>query len=374
MGGNNITSQPPFPRIRKVIPLSIRPMDIEEFRWTVLRWFERHGRKDLPWQNPKTPYRVWISEIMLQQTRVATVAPYFERFMARFPDVGSLAAAELDEVLALWAGLGYYARARHLHRTAECLVTRHNGQFPAKLDILMRLPGIGRSTAGAIVSLGMGLRAPILDGNLKRVLSRYAALEGWPGAVAIERELWRLSDIYTPDERVGDFNQAMMDLGATVCVKRTPDCDNCPLRTGCLSLRHGLVDAIPAPKPRQSLPIRHRLMLMLENPRGEVYLEKRPPVGLWGGLRSFPEFAADGELEAWCAERGVNTGRLERLPRRRHTFTHFHLDFIPVRVPVDSDDRAVAEPGGHGWFRPDAAGGLPAPVRRLLADIGLLQD
>lgn len=345
-------------------------MRAETFQAAVLDWFDRNGRKDLPWQRPRTPYRVWVSEVMLQQTQVATVVPYFERFTARFPDVGTLAAADLDEVIALWAGLGYYARARHLHRAALCLMERHNGRFPANLEALMNLPGVGRSTAGAILSLGMGERASILDGNLKRVLCRYAGLEGWPGEARINRELWNLSEAYTPAERVADYNQAMMDLGALVCVKRNPGCETCPLKKGCRSHRLGLVDAIPAPKPRRTLPVRRCLMLMLQNPNGEFYLEKRPPMGLWGGLQSFPEFSEESELRAWCAERRIDASRLERLRQRRHTFTHHHLDFVPILVRAEWPAGSVAEEAGNGWFRPEAVGGVPTPVRRLLAEMG----
>lgn len=343
--------------------------EAEAFGLRVLEWFERHGRKDLPWQQERTPYRVWISEIMLQQTQAATVVPYFRRFLARFPDIRSLAAAELDEVMALWAGLGYYARARHLHRTARSLQERHAGEFPADLELLTKLPGIGRSTAGAILSLGMGLRAPILDGNVKRVLCRYAGLRGWPGEARIQRELWRLSEVYTPADRVAEHNQAMMDLGATVCTRYQPACGQCPLQSGCTCFRLDLAASVPAPKPRPSLPVRRCWMLVLETAEGEVYLERRPPAGIWGGLRSVPEFAGEQALRNWCIERRIDTSRLERLPERRHTFTHFHLDFVPIRIRTEPA-AAVAEDGGHGWFRPETAGGLPTPIRRLLADIG----
>lgn len=345
-------------------------MQIEAFRAALLAWFDRHGRKHLPWQTERTPYRVWVSEIMLQQTQVATVIPYFERFMARFPDVATLAEGSLDDVIALWAGLGYYARARNLHRAARCVAERHGGDFPADTDALQALPGIGRSTAGAILSLGFGLRAAILDGNVKRVLCRYAGLEGWPGEARADRDLWRLSEAHTPESRVADYNQAMMDLGATVCVKRSPTCGACPLQTGCRALRLDLIDAIPAPKPRQALPVRHVFMLVLHNGNGEVYLEKRPPTGIWGGLWSLPEFEGEADLIAWCARRHLDSSGLERLGQRRHTFSHYHLDFVPVIVRAAPSAGAVAEDGGPGWFRPDEAAGLPAPVQRLLREIG----
>jgi A/G-specific adenine glycosylase len=345
-------------------------MQTEQFRADLLAWFDRHGRKTLPWQIDRDPYRVWISEIMLQQTQVATVVPYFERFMARFPDVAALAAAHADEVLALWAGLGYYARARNLHRAAGRVMERHGGEFPADLEALQDLPGVGRSTAGAILSLGLGRRAPILDGNVKRVLCRFAGLEGWPGEARIDRELWRLSELYTPAERVADYNQAMMDLGALVCVKRNPVCAACPLQAGCVARRKGLAEAIPAPKPRREQPVRRCLMLALLNGRGEVWLEKRPPAGIWGGLRSLPEFESEADLLGWCAGRRIDTTGIERLPQRRHTFSHYHLDFVPMVVRADPPARTIAEDGGAGWFRPEEADGLPAPVKRLLQEIG----
>jgi A/G-specific adenine glycosylase len=344
-------------------------MEIQQFRAEVLAWFDRYGRKTLPWQIARNPYRVWISEIMLQQTQVATVVPYFERFMARFPDVATLAAAPVDEVIALWAGLGYYARARNLHKAAKVLMERHGGKFPKDLEALQALPGIGRSTAGAILSLGLGLRAAILDGNVKRVLCRYAGLAGWPGETRIDRELWRLSETCTPAERVADYNQAMMDLGAMVCVKRAPACGTCPLASGCVARREGLTEAIPAPKPRREQPVRRCLMLVLLNGRGEVWLEKRPPVGIWGGLRSLPEFEDEADLKDWCQRQNIGTAGWERLPERRHTFSHYHLDFTPVLLRAAPPGSAVAEDTGAGWFRPEAAEGLPAPVRRLLRDL-----
>lgn len=341
----------------------------EQFSQAVLAWFDRHGRKHLPWQIGPNPYRVWVSEIMLQQTQVATVIPFFERFMARFPEVAALAAADVDDVIALWAGLGYYARARNLHRAARCVVERHGGRFPEDIEALRALPGIGRSTAGAILSLGMGQRAPILDGNVKRVLCRYAGLKGWPGETRIDRELWRLSDLYTPAERVSEYNQAMMDLGAMVCLKRGPFCTACPLRADCAARRDGLTEAIPAPRPRQTPPVRRCLMLVLRNGLGEVWLEKRPPAGIWGGLRSLPEFESEIDLLSWCAGKHIDAPRIERLPERRHTFSHYRLDFVPVIVRADPPFRNIAEDSGHGWFRPEQAHGLPAPIKRLLLEI-----
>jgi A/G-specific adenine glycosylase len=332
----------------------------------ILAWFDRHGRTGLPWQVDRTPYKVWVSEIMLQQTQVATVIPYFQRFLARFPDVAALAAANLDEVIALWAGLGYYARARNLYKAAQQVVSLHGGVFPADSEALAALPGVGRSTAGAILSLGWGGQAPILDGNVKRVLARHAGLAGWPGESRVLRELWRLAEERTPGPRVADYNQAMMDLGALVCLPRSPACGECPVRGDCAAYRQGLTALIPAPKPRRSLPVRECWMLVLQRDNGEVFLERRPPVGIWGGLLSLPEFDGETALRAWCAGRGLGAARVEALARRRHTFSHFHLDFVPALVRAEPS--AVAEQGGT-WCLPAAAEGLPAPVQKLLADI-----
>ncbi|RMF13376.1 MAG: A/G-specific adenine glycosylase, partial [Gammaproteobacteria bacterium] len=255
-----------------------------EFAHSVLQWFDRHGRHDLPWQHPRTPYRVWVSEIMLQQTQVATVIPYFERFMTAFPTLEALADATEDEVLALWAGLGYYARGRNLRRAAVQLVEEGRRTLPDTLDGLMALPGIGRSTAGAILSMGFGIRAPILDGNVKRVLCRHEAIEGWPGERRVEQQLWELSESLTPRDRVDDYTQAIMDLGATVCTRSRPACDLCPLRATCQARQKGLETVLPHPRPRRTLPERHATALILLDAEGRCLMEKRPSPGIWGGL------------------------------------------------------------------------------------------
>ena len=342
-------------------------MHPEAFQSAVLDWFDRAGRKNLPWQAEPTPYQVWVSEIMLQQTQVGTVIPYFLRFMQRFPSLQALAAAAEDEVLGHWAGLGYYARARNLRKAAQIVVRERGGELPADVDGLAALPGIGRSTAGAILSLGLGLRAPILDGNVKRVLSRYAAVEGWPGEAQTARELWHLSEQLTPQARVADYTQAMMDLGATLCTRGQPDCPRCPLREGCLALRLGLAGELPTPRPKKTLPARRCWMLVLRDEEGGFYLQKRPPAGIWGGLWSFPEFDAPDEAAAWCVLRGIAAG-LEALPQRRHTFSHYHLDYTALLGQAGQPAR-VAE-AGAGWFKPGAASALPTPVRRLMLELG----
>jgi len=344
---------------------------VDTFSAAVLDWWDRHGRKDLPWQTNPTAYRVWVSEIMLQQTRVATVIPYYQRFMERFPDVRSLAEATQDEVLHLWSGLGYYARARNLHAAAKRVCSRHGGRFPDDMDSLTELPGIGRSTAGAILSLARGIRQPILDGNVKRVLARAFAVDGWPGRAAVQRELWALAERLTPHERVGDYTQAMMDLGATVCTRSRPACTACPWRSHCLALAQERVGELPAPRPKRDMPVRQTRMLLLHDGDGRLLLEKRPPAGLWGGLWSLPECPADATVEDWCRQRlGLQVHAPRIHPPLRHGFSHFHLDITPVEARVDRKVLAIMDEGRICWYNlraPDARG-LAAPIRRLIDD------
>ncbi|WP_295541273.1 A/G-specific adenine glycosylase [uncultured Thiohalocapsa sp.] len=349
------------------------------FAAALLAWFDAHGRKDLPWQRPATPYRVWVSEIMLQQTQVAVVIPYFERFMARFPDLAALAAADQDAVLHLWSGLGYYARARNLHKAARMMMTAHGGELPRGMAALTALPGIGRSTAGAIRSLAHGEREPILDGNCKRVLARCFAVPGWPGKSAVLNTLWRLADELTPEvPSVGAYNQAMMDLGATLCTRAAPACGRCPLAVRCVALHRGAQRDYPAPKPRRAHPVRRTCLLLVVDPQGRLLLERRAPTGVWGGLWVPPALAgaelhqpvADAAVD-WCRRRlGAAPQRLEMLAARRHSFTHFHLDIDAalLRLPATSD--RVGDAPGSRWVDPMQPGdlGLPAPIRRLLDD------
>jgi len=339
------------------------------FQRRLLAWFDRHGRHDLPWQRNPTPYRVWVSEIMLQQTQVKTVIPYYRRFMQRFRGVRALADAPVDEVMHLWTGLGYYARARNLHRAAQVIRDEHGGRFPRDIELLTSLPGVGRSTAGAILALSAGQHHAILDGNVKRVLTRFHAVEGWPGETAIARELWALSERFTPARRCADYTQAIMDLGATVCTRSRPACDACPVAAGCQGRAQGSPEAYPTPKPRASLPVRETVMLVLEDPKGRVLLERRPPVGLWGGLWSLPECAPGTDVRAWCRERlGLAVGECGERPGLRHTFSHFHLDIRVLHARAVCADLGVMEADGRVWYntrRPDARG-LSAPVKRLL--------
>ena len=344
-------------------------MPAADFAARLLRWFDNHGRKDLPWQQQPTPYRVWVSEIMLQQTQVLTVIPYYQRFIQRFPSLTALADAQLDEVLHHWSGLGYYARARNLHKAARQVRDEFGGRFPERLEDLVQLPGIGRSTAGAILSLACGQRHPILDGNVKRVLARYHALEGWPGKTAILNQLWSLSEAATPTSRVADYNQAMMDLGATVCVRGRPVCDSCPLQTTCEACQQGRQQALPAPRPRRDLPVRAVQMLMLLSPEQEVFLEKRPPIGIWGGLWSFPEFDSREALQSWCDKGHIRpAAEAEIWPVVRHSFSHYHLDITPCCIKLQKPMGSVMDAGRGVWYKLPHSGalGLAAPVQRLL--------
>ncbi len=347
-----------------------------DFAHRLLGWFERHGRHDLPWQQQRTPYRVWVSEIMLQQTQVATVIPYFERFMARFPGIEILATADLDAVLACWSGLGYYARARNLHRAAQIVRNEHEGRFPEDIEQVQALPGIGRSTAGAILSLALGQYHAILDGNCKRVLARYFAQGGWPGKSNVLSVLWGHAERLTPRQRSADFNQAMMDLGATVCSRSRPGCDSCPLAADCRARIEGRQADFPGRKPKKAIPVRSTIMLMACNPAGEILLQRRPPTGIWGGLLSLPELPTGADIRNSCNEHwGLQVSVESRWPVLRHTFSHFHLDITPVQIRLDAPTDCVMEGASWVWYNiakdnptlgDVASGGLPAPVTRLL--------
>lgn len=349
------------------------PLDAARFSDLVLSWFDGNGRRDLPWQSDPSPYRVWVSEIMLQQTQVAVVIPYFERFMARLPTLTALATVPLDVVLHLWSGLGYYARARNLHRAAAIVLSEHRGDLPTDLAQLQTLPGIGRSTAGAILSLALGQRQAILDGNVKRVLARCFAVPGWPGRAQVLAELWDLAERCTPGERVAAYNQAMMDLGATLCSRSVPACERCPLASGCVALALGDIASFPAPKPRREVPVRQVCMLVLHNAAGEVLLERRPLVGIWGGLWSFPECPPGSDPTDWCRMHlGVGPARVEKLSPRRHSFSHFRLDILPLRLDLESSPAGVADGERRLWYDPRRTSplGLAAPVARLLEESG----
>lgn len=345
----------------------------EIFQQLVLTWFDKHGRKNLPWQHPRTPYRVWLSEIMLQQTQVTTVIPYFEKFIAHFPQIEILAQASLDLVLSLWAGLGYYARARNLHRTAQIVTQHYQGQFPETLAALQQLPGIGRSTAGAILALGFNQAAPILDGNVKRVLARIHALPGWPGIPSVNQAFWSLATQYTPQAQAAAYTQAMMDLGSLVCTRSQPHCKRCPLSAHCLAYAQGQTQAYPTAKPRKTLPIRRMQYLILVNAHQEILLEKRPPIGIWGGLWSLPECSPEVDITVWCQTHyHCHLKMLSPQPPLRHSFTHFHLEILPVICTVQHwnpplQDNAILHWHTQAqWQRK----GLAAPIKKLLIAYG----
>jgi A/G-specific adenine glycosylase len=341
------------------------------FAPALLAWFALHGRHDLPWQQDRTPYRVWISEVMLQQTQVATVIPYYARFMERFPDVQSLAAAPLDEVLHLWTGLGYYARARNLHACARVVVAQFAGEFPKDLEGMMSLPGIGRSTAGAILSMASGVRHPILDGNVKRVLSRVFGVAGDPSSAAVLDALWRLAEACTPEREVGAYTQAIMDLGATLCARARPACTLCPMNHDCVAVREGRQAELPGKKPKRVRPAREATLLIAQ--RGDeaaaaVLVQRRPAAGLWGGLWSPPQFEDEAQAMLWCArEVGEPQGSSEAMAPIDHAFTHFDLRLKPVRVRCTP--RAAVLDGEQLWYelnRPPTIG-LPQPIKQLFA-------
>jgi A/G-specific adenine glycosylase len=340
------------------------------FAQRLLAWFDRHGRHDLPWQTPRTPYRVWLAEIMLQQTQVAAVIPYFQRFVARFPDVASLAAAPADDVLQHWAGLGYYARARNLQRAAQIVVAGHGGEFPRDLEAMTALPGVGRSTAGAVLAQAYGERHAILDGNVKRVLARHGAIEGWPGEPKVAKRLWALSENLLPDARLVDYTQAIMDLGATLCTARNPACGRCPVSADCKAYRLGQVAQFPAPKPRRERPQRRARLLLLENSEGELLFERRPPAGIWGGLWCLPVLEGEGDAAGWLAQQhGLQACELESLASIVHGFTHFELELEPVRLRLSGEAAALREQADRRWINmaADTLPGLPAPIAKLLA-------
>jgi len=341
------------------------------FAKRLLQWYGDHGRKDLPWQGTQNPYKIWVSEIMLQQTQVATVSPYYERFILAFPDVRDLAAAPVDDVLHLWTGLGYYARGRNLHAAAKLIVNEHQGQYPATLEGWCALPGVGRSTAGAILAIAHGQRQPILDGNVKRVLARYFAIDGWPGDKAVESRLWQHAETLTPHLRVQDYTQAIMDLGAMVCRRRQPLCNRCPQRLHCAALLGDSVHAYPSPKPHKKRPIRSVAMLLLFDSKQQVLLARRPPSGLWGGLWSLPECDLGEDIDHWCQSRlGLKVEVNPPWPSFRHSFSHFHLDVTPIPTHVKNAN-AVMEKHETVWYnvkRPDRRG-LPAPVKRILEQL-----
>jgi A/G-specific adenine glycosylase len=339
----------------------------ESFARKVVRWQKKHGRHDLPWQNTRDAYRIWLSEVMLQQTQVATVIPYFQRFLARFPDIQSLAAAAGDDVLTLWSGLGYYSRARNLHRAAQVVASQYGGRMPNDMAELQSLPGIGRSTAAAIAVFAYGARQAILDGNVKRLLARRFGIAGFAGDAAVMAALWRETERQLPTRDIEAYTQGLMDLGAMVCTRSKPRCGECPLATECVARKTDSVKNFPAPRPRRTLPQRHTQMLVLLHAK-QVLLEKRAPTGIWGGLWSLPEAAAGADIVALCAERyGARIDQHRPMAALAHGFTHFKLDIAPQRMIVSRIAPHVASPGIAWLSLEDALGAaIPAPVKRIL--------
>lgn len=337
----------------------------------LLEWFDTSGRKHLPWQRDATAYRVWVSEVMLQQTQVATVIPYYERFMQRFPTIASLAAAPVDEVLHLWTGLGYYARARNLHRAAQVIVEQWGGEFPMDFQAVHALPGIGRSTAGAVLSLAGEQRHPILDGNVKRVLTRYFGIEGFPGEPRIEQQLWLRAEQATPRTRVHHYTQAIMDLGATLCTRSRPFCTACPLMQTCTARLAGRQAQLPTPRPKKLRPHRETFALVLLRDDDALLLEQRPPTGIWGGLWSFPQFETQAAALQWCGNGMVASPRIDavkQLPTLMHGFTHYDFDIKPLVVRCAAANPSVHELDRHCWYRAAAPAriGLTKPAVELI--------
>ena len=347
------------------------------FAKQLLEWHVEHGRKDLPWQQDINAYRVWVSEIMLQQTQVATVIDYFHRFMDRFPTLNDLASAPLDDVLHLWTGLGYYARARNLHKAAQQIAAHHGGEFPRDAEALEALPGIGRSTAGAIRAIAMQQPASILDGNVKRVLARFHALAGYAGESAVLKQFWELAEQHTPNTQTAVYTQAIMDLGATVCTRRNAVCERCPLSSQCQALANGLVDELPTPKPKKQKPTRSARFFLLLHQQSGIWLERQPMDGLWGGLWSPPQREREMTTEEFCTSLNVAASDIERThtaPEFRHTFTHFHLMIEPVYIHLQNLPSIVEDGDQHRWVPIDDTGtneriGLSAPAVKLMASL-----
>ncbi len=342
------------------------------FAERLVDWQRHHGRHDLPWQQTQDPYRVWLSEIMLQQTQVMTVIPYYQRFLQRFPDIQTLAAAADDEVLAMWSGLGYYSRARNLHKAAKVVVAQHGGRFPTTPEQIAELPGIGRSTAAAIAAFCFGVRAAILDGNVKRVLARHAGITGYPGERAVEQRLWAIAEQRLPVAAdIAAYTQGMMDLGASLCSRSKPLCLHCPLAADCVARLTGQVDALPTRKARKAIPERSATLLLIHH-QGRLLFEKRPPTGIWGGLWTLPQIDDDqtDPIDYCRLQLGLNVSVAEALPTFSHTFTHFRLHLTPLPVNLLETPLSMME-AGRAWFDQATAEplGLPSPIRKLISQL-----
>ncbi len=341
------------------------------FSQRIVEWYAIHGRKHLPWQQNKTPYKVWVSEIMLQQTQVATVIPYFDAFMLRFPTIKELATASQDEVLHYWTGLGYYARARNLHKSAQLIASKYQGEFPTEFEQVIALPGVGRSTAGAILSSALGQPHAILDGNVKRVLSRHGAIEGWPGQKHIETALWQLAETLSPQQNIAQYNQAMMDIGSIICTRSKPKCELCPIAIDCRAQLMGRQQEFPGKKPKKTIPEKQAFMLVI-NDGDNVMMAKRPPAGIWGGLWCFPQFDSMDELNQYLTLHQLNLTHDDPIALFRHTFSHFHLDIMAFTTQLTPNKaQLIMEDSASLWYNlanPPKVG-LAAATERILSSI-----
>lgn len=344
---------------------------MDSFSSRLIKWQHRHGRHDLPWQGQGV-YQIWLSEIMLQQTQVVTVIPYYQRFISAFPNVAVLAAATEEDVLVHWSGLGYYARGRNLHKAAQIIVEKYHGEFPRKFKDIVELPGIGRSTAAAICALAFHERRAILDGNVKRVLSRYCGIEGWAGERQVEERLWQQAEALLPADEIAAYTQALMDMGATICMRSKPKCAICPLQTDCVAQTTDRINELPASRPRKAVPERHAVMLLLLH-GNDVLLEKRPATGVWGGLWSLPQFDDEKAARNWFLRNGMEARNGERLDTFTHTFTHFRLRITPLKIALACKPQRV-EQGGKVWLEVEEALGaaIPTPVRKVLSGLSPL--
>jgi len=345
----------------------------KDFSTLLLNWFEQYGRKDLPWQVNPTPYRVWLSEIMLQQTQVKTVIPYYLQFTSNFPEIDKLAQAPIDEVLHLWTGLGYYARARNLHKTAQIIVDQLHGEFPDNMEDMTNLPGIGRSTAGAIMSLGMGKSTPILDGNCKRVYCRYAVVDGISSSTKVQKKLWTIAEDLTPIEKTSKYNQAIMDLGATLCLRSNPKCNICPVEPICLAKKNNTVHLYPEKKITKKIPQKSAIFLILRNPNNEVLLQQRPPAGIWGGLWCFPQYEKKEHMLNWLEDNTHQFKIVKDWPEQTHTFSHYKLAYTPIEVMMIEEQHKIAENQQNLWYKTEKSLqlGFATPIKNILKQLNV---
>ena len=341
---------------------------MSSFASHLIRWQRQHGRHDLPWQGTDA-YRVWLSEIMLQQTQVATVTPYYQRFVASFPTIAALAAASEEQVLTHWSGLGYYARGRNLHRAARIIVEKYHSEFPRQYEQILELPGVGRSTAAAICALAYHERRAILDGNVKRVMARYCGISGSPSEKTVEAQLWQQAEALLPQRDVARYIQAQMDLGATLCTRSKPKCGECPVHSDCVAFQSGRVSELPTPRPRKVVPERHTTFLLLLH-GNDILLEKRPGSGIWGGLWCPPQFDDEEAAKDWFVRNGMTASQGERLETFTHTFTHFKLHITPLKIQLARKPVRAAQPGSV-WLDVEETlrAAIPTPVRKVLGEL-----